>query len=113
VGISFVAQYFGDKHLSNGFSRFLPDSQTNGLDLSTPVEGVFHANVGSYKLNYYDAKRVCEIHGATLATYNQLHAAWSAGLEYCAYVNHFLLVVFFLYYNFRLLSVFLYIAFHI
>ena len=96
------------------FLVFLPDLQTNGLDLSTPVEGVFHANVGSYKLNYYDAKRVCEIHGATLATYNQLHAAWSAGLEHCSYVIHFLLVVvFFLYFNFLLLSVFLYNVFHI
>jgi len=61
------------------------DSQTSGLHLGTLVEGLFHVKVGRYKLNYYDAKRVCEIHGATLATYNQLHAAWSAGLEHCAF----------------------------
>ena len=72
---------------------FLSDS---GLSVTTPVEGVFHASVGRYKLNFYDAQRVCEIRGATLATYDQLYDAWSAGLERCAYVNHFVLVRFFL-----------------
>ena len=68
---------------------FLSDS---GLSVTTPVEGVFHASVGRYKLNFYDAQRVCEIRGATLATYDQLRDAWRAGLERCAYVNHFVLV---------------------
>ena len=77
------------------FFFFLPDSETNGLSLTTAVEGVFHASVGSYNLNYNDAQRVFEIHGATLATYNQPYAAWSAGLERCAYVNLFYFLVFF------------------
>ncbi|KAL9973606.1 hypothetical protein ACROYT_G020083 [Oculina patagonica] len=58
---------------------------TNAMTISSPVEGVFQAKVGRYNLNYYDAQRFCEIHGATLATYNQLYAAWEAGLEKCEY----------------------------
>lgn len=57
----------------------------SGLSVTTPVEGVFHASVGRYKLNFYDAQRVCEIRGATLATYDQLYAAWSAGLDHCVF----------------------------
>ena len=76
---------------------FLPGS---GLNVTNPVEGVFHASVGRYNLNYYDAQRVCEIRGAALATYNQLHDAWSAGLEFCAYVSHFVLVFFFSCYSY-------------
>ena len=75
------------------FLVFLLDLETSGLLLTDPQEGVFHAEVGRYNLNYYDAQRVCEIHGATLATFDQLHYAWSAGLERCRYVNHFILVV--------------------
>ena len=88
------------------FLVFLPDSETNGLNLTNPVEGVFHASVGRYNLNFYDAQRVCEIHGATLATYDQLYDAWSAGLQNCVYVNHFVLVYFFFFisFNLRLLS---------
>lgn len=50
----------------------------------TPIQGVFHAKVGKYALNFYDAQRICEINGATLATYNQLYAAWEDGLGLCA-----------------------------
>ena len=64
--------------------------------IRTPVQGVFHAAVGSYNLNYYDAQRLCEIHGATLATYNQLYKAWQAGLETCRYVNLILPGLFFI-----------------
>ena len=51
------------------------------------VQGVFHAKVGRYKLNFYDAQRLCEILGATLATYNQLYTAWAAGYQACEYVK--------------------------
>ncbi|KAJ7371435.1 Hyaluronan and proteoglycan link protein 2, partial [Desmophyllum pertusum] len=57
---------------------------STGITILTPVQGVFHAKVGKYNLNYYDAQRLCEIHGATLATYNQLYKAWQAGLQNCA-----------------------------
>ena len=40
--------------------------------------------IARYKLNYYDAKRLCALLGATQATYNQLYAAWEAGLELCS-----------------------------
>ena len=49
------------------------------------AKGVFHAAVTSkrYQLNYYEAQRLCEINRATLATYDQLFAAWEVGLELC------------------------------
>ncbi|KAL9973639.1 hypothetical protein ACROYT_G020120 [Oculina patagonica] len=56
----------------------------NAMTIFKPVEGVFHAKVGQYKLNYYDAKRLCEILGAALATFNQLYAAWKAGHQHCS-----------------------------
>jgi len=74
------------------FFVFHLDLENSGLLLTDPLEDVFQASVGRYNLNYHDAQRVCEIHGATLATYDQLYYAWSAGLEKCAYVNHFILV---------------------
>ena len=58
------------------------------MTIMTPFLGIFHANVGgSYQLTYDDAKRLCEINGAALATYNQLYAAWQAGFETCSYVD--------------------------
>ena len=53
----------------------------------SPVQGVFHAKVGRYNLNFYDAQRLCGILEATLATYNQLYAAWAAGYGKCTYVK--------------------------
>ena len=49
------------------------------------AKGVFHAAVTGkkYQLNYYEAQRLCEINRATLATYDQLLAAWEVGLELC------------------------------
>ena len=64
------------------------------MALSTPVKGVFHAKTGRYQLNYYDAKRLCALHGATLATYNELHKAWQAGLGMCGYVNAYFILRF-------------------
>lgn len=49
------------------------------------VEGVFHTKTGRYKLNYENAKRLCALQGAQLATYSQLHKAWKAGAETCEF----------------------------
>ena len=48
-----------------------------------PNTRVFHANVGRYQLNFYEAERLCEILGGRLATYDQLHRAWENGYERC------------------------------
>ena len=48
------------------------------------VEGVFQVKTGSYDLNYDNAKRLCALQGAPLATYSQLHKAWQAGAEMCS-----------------------------
>ena len=47
------------------------------------VEGVFHIKTGRYELYYDNAKRLCVLQGAQLATYSQLHKAWQAGADHC------------------------------
>jgi len=55
------------------------------LTAFSPAAGVFAVRaVAAYRLNFYDAERVCELLGASLATYSQLYAAWEAGLQQCA-----------------------------
>ncbi|PFX16567.1 hypothetical protein AWC38_SpisGene19159 [Stylophora pistillata] len=51
------------------------------------VKGVFHVKVDRYRLNYDDAKNLCTLHGAQLATYSQLDKAQQAGAEQCAFVS--------------------------
>ena len=47
------------------------------------MEGVFHIKTGRYELDYDNAKRLCVLQGAQLATYSQLHKAWQAGADHC------------------------------
>ncbi|XP_039622632.1 hyaluronan and proteoglycan link protein 4 isoform X1 [Polypterus senegalus] len=50
------------------------------------LEGVvfpYHPRLGRYKLNFYDAEKVCKDQDAILASYDQLHAAWMEGLDWC------------------------------
>ena len=60
--------------------RNLAYLDTNITGKTVPTKGVFHARAGRYTLTYYDAKRLCALHGAVLATYSQLYKAWKAGL---------------------------------
>ena len=57
------------------------------MDLITTYKsnrGVFHAEAnGIYKLNFYEAERLCELLGATLASYDQLDQAYKAGYGLC------------------------------
>ncbi|PFX12411.1 hypothetical protein AWC38_SpisGene23641 [Stylophora pistillata] len=53
---------------------------TNIMGKTVPTKGVFHTRAGRYALTYYDAKRLCALHGTVLATYSQLYKAWKAGL---------------------------------
>ena len=48
------------------------------------VEGVFQVKTGSYDVNYDNAKWLCTLQGAQLATYSQLHKARQAGAEMCS-----------------------------
>lgn len=41
------------------------------------------AQVGKLQLNYFEAMRLCEILNGSLATLDQLTAAWQAGLQIC------------------------------
>ena len=62
-----------------------PDTTQMTIYYETQAKGVFYAEVTGkrYQLNYYEAHRLCEINRATLATYDQLLAAWEVGLELC------------------------------
>ena len=55
----------------------------SGVVFSQAYTNVHHSEVGRCGLTYYDADRFCDLHGATLATYSQLCAAWEDGLELC------------------------------
>lgn len=68
-------------YLSNHFA------DQKDIFISSSVKKVFHGKVVvGYNLNFYNAKQFCELLGAKLATYNQLHAAWEAGLQQCRFV---------------------------
>lgn len=60
---------------------FLLDS--SNVKITDSSKDVFHAAIGRYELNYHDAQRLCQMKGAALASYDQLHAAWQDGLELC------------------------------
>ena len=62
-----------------------PDTTQMTIYYEPQYKGVFYAEVTGkrYQLNYYEAHRLCEINRATLATYDQLFAAWEVGLELC------------------------------
>ncbi|XP_062820907.1 hyaluronan and proteoglycan link protein 2 isoform X1 [Anolis carolinensis] len=60
------------------------EDESIALDLQ--LEGVvfpYQSIEGRYKFNYFDAKKVCQEQDARLATYGQLHKAWSEGLDWC------------------------------
>lgn len=54
------------------------------MEMDSPVKNVFYAKVGKKQLNYYEAERLCNILGATLASLDQLTVAQEAGLQKCA-----------------------------
>ena len=57
------------------------------IDKESPVAGVFLVRVaGRYQLNYHEARKVCPMLGATLATYEQLDVAYRHGMQMCRYV---------------------------
>ena len=60
---------------------FIPD-QTLIIE-GSPVRRVFYAAVDKEKMNYYEAKRLCDMLGAILASLEQLTAAQAAGLNQC------------------------------
>lgn len=44
----------------------------------------YYSSRGRYQLNFNEAKQACEEQGATLATFDQLYAAWEdEGLDWC------------------------------
>ena len=53
------------------------------METGSPVEHVFYAKVGKKQLNYFEAERLCNILGATLASLDQLTVAYEAGLYRC------------------------------
>ena len=47
-----------------------------------PAQGVVRGRVvpGKYKFDFQNAKRFCDLLGATVASYDKLYSAWKAGL---------------------------------
>ncbi|XP_027707112.1 hyaluronan and proteoglycan link protein 4 [Vombatus ursinus] len=54
--------------------------------VSLDLEGVifpYHPRLGRYTLTYPEAQRACAEQDGILASYEQLHAAWREGLDWC------------------------------
>jgi len=66
------------------FCHFFPDLTDVYFYPVLQYTNLYIASVERYRLNYYDAQRFCELHGATLATHAQLLQAWNNGFEHCA-----------------------------
>ena len=63
---------------------FIPDESHIEVVKQLHVQGVMQPQVGNkLQLNYFEAMRLCEILNGSLATLNQLTAAWQAGLQIC------------------------------
>ncbi|KAG5274103.1 hypothetical protein AALO_G00159220 [Alosa alosa] len=58
------------------------ESVTVGLEFRGVVFP-YYSSRGRYQMNFHEAKQVCEEQGATLATFDQLFAAWEEGLDWC------------------------------
>ncbi|XP_063053667.1 hyaluronan and proteoglycan link protein 3 [Engraulis encrasicolus] len=43
----------------------------------------YYSPRGRYQLNFHEAKQACQEQGASLATFEQLFAAWEEGLDWC------------------------------
>ena len=69
------------------FLHFFPIEDKSRIATSGSFAGVFWAAVGRYNMTFYEARRLCEILGATLASYNQLYKAWEAGMQQCEYMT--------------------------
>ena len=59
------------------------------IDMQQIIQGNRVANVSSvgvkgYMVNFYEAEKLCRLTNAySVASYNQLYAAWEAGLQLC------------------------------
>ncbi|KAJ8006127.1 hypothetical protein DPEC_G00125020 [Dallia pectoralis] len=56
------------------------------LEVEDSVEGVvfpYSPRLGRYNLNFQDAEQACVDQDATVASFDQLHAAWMDGLDWC------------------------------
>jgi len=60
-------------------------SDTSQMVFDRPTQGVFWGRVvPKYKLDFQNAKRFCDLLGATVASCDKLYSAWKAGLQKCA-----------------------------
>ena len=48
------------------------------------VAKVGYTRFAARRLNFYEAEKLCKLLNATIASYDQLYAAWEAGAEHCA-----------------------------
>ncbi|XP_071325800.1 hyaluronan and proteoglycan link protein 2 [Trachinotus anak] len=60
--------------------------EDESVDITLTIEGVvfpYQSKNGRYMLTFYEAKEACAEQDGTLATYDQLHRAWTEGLDWC------------------------------
>ncbi|KAF3692371.1 Hyaluronan and proteoglycan link protein 2 Brain link protein 1 Precursor [Channa argus] len=60
--------------------------EDESVDITLSIEGVvfpYQSKKGRYKFTFHEAKQACAEQDGTLATYSQLHRAWTEGLDWC------------------------------
>ena len=53
------------------------------ISKGTMKETLSLTNVSGMKLNFFEAEKLCTLLNASLASFDQLFAAWEAGLNVC------------------------------
>ena len=53
------------------------------IAMGTMMERVALTRFTARTLNFYEAEKLCKLVNASMASYDQLYTAWSAGLSVC------------------------------
>lgn len=73
-----IKHWFESKGLE---CSLLTDMQQIGK--GTMKESVARTTFKGRKLNFYEAEKLCKLLNASMASYDQLYAAWNANLSVC------------------------------
>lgn len=62
---------------------FFLSTDLQKIVIGIKMERVALTHFKSRTLNFYEAEKLCKLANASMASYDQLYTAWSAGLDVC------------------------------
>ena len=62
---------------------FFLSTDMQQIAMGSMVESVALTRFTARTLDFYEAKKLCKLVNASMASYDQLYTAWSAGLSVC------------------------------